>query len=155
MNFIRPLWFEAHNVRALLPLNSQVAQAPAVRRSSCVISIMTKMKEFVWEYLRPVLGSKGPVARSTVACRRECVRRSLEICKLVILEAYCGLAPVPRGGLSWKGIEMKLHCIWLDSALDLWPPGQFELGFFSSRIGCSEKECATLFSRRSRKLTNG
>ena len=26
----------------------------------------------------------------------------------------------------------------LDSALDLWPPSHFELGFFPSRIGCSE-----------------
>ena len=50
---------------------------------------------------------------------------------------------------------MKLHCIWLDSALNLWPPGHFELGFFSSWIGCSEMERVTLFSRRSRKLTNG
>ena len=46
---------------------------------------------------------------------------------------------------------MKLQNMCLDSALDLWPPGYFELGFFASRIGCSEMEYATLFSLRSRK----
>ena len=30
----------------------------------------------------------------------------------------------------------------LDSSLDLWPSGNFELGLFASRIGCSEMECA-------------
>ena len=32
----------------------------------------------------------------------------------------------------------------LDSALDLWPPGHFELGFFASRIRRSEMECSAL-----------
>ena len=32
----------------------------------------------------------------------------------------------------------------LDSALDLWPPGHFALGFFASRIGRSEMECSAL-----------
>ena len=49
---------------------------------------------------------------------------------------------------------MKLQNMCLDSALDLWPPGYFELGFFASRIGCSEMEYATLFSLRSRKPRN-
>ena len=31
----------------------------------------------------------------------------------------------------------------LDSALDLWPPGHFALGFFA-RIGRSEMECSAL-----------
>ena len=103
-----PLWFDAHKRIKLLPMSSQAAQAPFVRRSSCVISVMTKMKEFVWEYLRPLLGNKGPRRQlastqlvSTVAFRGECVRGSLETCKLEILEANCGLALVPRGGLSW------------------------------------------------------
>ena len=43
---------------------------------------------------------------------------------------------------------MKLQIIWLDSALDsaldLWPLGHFEHGFFVSQIGYSEMECATL-----------
>ena len=29
---------------------------------------------------------------------------------------------------------MKLQYKFLDSALDLWPPGHFELRFFASRI---------------------
>ena len=32
----------------------------------------------------------------------------------------------------------------LDSSLDLWPSGNFELGLFASWIGCSEMECAAL-----------
>lgn len=40
-----PLWFEAHNLRALLPLSSQAPQAPALRWSSCLIRVMAKMKE--------------------------------------------------------------------------------------------------------------
>ena len=39
---------------------------------------------------------------------------------------------------------MKLQCMCLDSALDLTPLGHFELGFFASRIGRSEMECAAL-----------
>ena len=55
-----PLWFEIHNLRALLPLSSQATQSPAVRWSSCLMSVMAKMKEIVWEYLRPFIRSKGP-----------------------------------------------------------------------------------------------
>ena len=33
---------------------------------------------------------------------------------------------------------MKLQYMCLDSALDLWPPGHFELGFSASRIRRSE-----------------
>ena len=40
---------------------------------------------------------------------------------------------------------MKLQYMCLDSALDLWPPGHFALGFFASRIGRSEMECSTYF----------
>ena len=44
----------------------------------------------------------------------------------------------------------------LDSALDLWPPGHFELGFLASRIGRSEMECSALgFSYASCKPRNG
>ena len=32
----------------------------------------------------------------------------------------------------------------LDSALDLWSPGNYELRFIASRIGRSEMECAAL-----------
>ena len=32
----------------------------------------------------------------------------------------------------------------LDSTLDLWPPGHFELGFFASQIGRLEIECSAL-----------
>ena len=39
---------------------------------------------------------------------------------------------------------MKLQYMCLDSALDLWPPGHFALGFFASRIGRSEMECSAL-----------
>ena len=39
---------------------------------------------------------------------------------------------------------MKLQYMSLDSALDLWPPGHFELGFLASRIGLSEMKCAAL-----------
>ena len=39
---------------------------------------------------------------------------------------------------------MKLQYVCLDSALDLWPPGHFELGFFASRIRRSEMECSAL-----------
>ena len=39
---------------------------------------------------------------------------------------------------------MKLRYMCLDSALDLWPPGHFELGCFASRIGRSQIECAAL-----------
>ena len=42
-----PLWFDAHKRIKLLPMSSQAAQAQFVRRSSCVISVMTKMKEFL------------------------------------------------------------------------------------------------------------
>ena len=45
------------------------------------------MKEFVWEYLRLLLGGKGPRRQlalpklvSTVACCGECVHGSLETC---------------------------------------------------------------------------
>ena len=44
----------------------------------------------------------------------------------------------------------------LDSALDLWPPGHFELGFFASRIRRSEMECSALgFSYERWKPRNG
>ena len=39
---------------------------------------------------------------------------------------------------------MKLQYMCLDSALDLWPPGHFELGFFASRIGRAAMEYAAL-----------
>ena len=48
---------------------------------------------------------------------------------------------------------MKLQYICLDSALDLWPPCHFELGFFPSRIGRYETECFP--SLRSSKSRNG
>ena len=39
---------------------------------------------------------------------------------------------------------MKLQYICLDSALDLWPPGHFALGFFASGIERSEMEVSAL-----------
>ena len=39
---------------------------------------------------------------------------------------------------------MKLKYTCLYTALDLWPPGHFELGFLAFRIGLSEMECAAL-----------
>ena len=85
-----------------------MAQVPAVRRSSYEISVMAKMKKFVWEYLRPLLGSKGPGRQlpstqlvSTVGCLEERVCESLATCKREFLEANCGLASVPLEGLSW------------------------------------------------------
>ena len=39
---------------------------------------------------------------------------------------------------------MKLQYMCLDSTLNLWAPGHFELGFFASRIGRSEVGCAAL-----------
>ena len=39
---------------------------------------------------------------------------------------------------------MKLKFMCLDSALDLWPPGHFSLGFFASGTGRSEMECSAL-----------
>ena len=39
---------------------------------------------------------------------------------------------------------MKLLYMCVESALDLWPLGHCELGFFASRIGRSEMECAAL-----------
>ena len=39
---------------------------------------------------------------------------------------------------------MKLQYMRLDSTLNLWPPGHFELGFFCFRIGRSEVGCAAL-----------
>ena len=77
-------------------------------------------------------------------CQGWCVRGLLEIYKLEIFEANCGLASDARGRLSLYWIEMKLQYICLDSALDLWPPGHFALGFFASRIGRSEMECSAL-----------
>ena len=51
---------------------------------------------------------------------------------------------------------MKLQCMCLDSALDLWPPGHFALGFFASQIGRSEMECSALgFSFVRGKPRNG
>ena len=51
---------------------------------------------------------------------------------------------------------MKLQYICLDSALDLWPPGHFALGFFASRIERSEMEVSALgFSFVRRKPRNG
>ena len=41
-----------------LPVYPQAAQAPAVRWSSCVIKIMGKIWEFLWEYLQPLFGIK-------------------------------------------------------------------------------------------------
>ena len=38
---------------------------------------------------------------------------------------------------------MKLQHMCLDSAMDLWPPGHFELGFFPSWMGRSEMECTS------------
>ena len=37
---------------------------------------------------------------------------------------------------------MKLQYMCLDSVMDLWPPGHFELGFSASRLGRPEMECA-------------
>ena len=39
---------------------------------------------------------------------------------------------------------MKLQYMSLDSTLDLWSPGHFELGFFASQIGRLEIECSAL-----------
>ena len=39
---------------------------------------------------------------------------------------------------------MKLKYMCSDSALDLWPPGHFALGFFASRIERSEMEVSAL-----------
>ena len=39
---------------------------------------------------------------------------------------------------------MKLQYMCLDSALDLWAPVHFELGFFASRNRRSEMECSAL-----------
>ena len=39
---------------------------------------------------------------------------------------------------------MKLQYMCLESALDLWPLGHCELGFFAFRIGRSEMKCAAL-----------
>ena len=51
---------------------------------------------------------------------------------------------------------MKLKYMCSDSALDLWPPGHFALGFFASRIGRSEMECSALgFSYELGKPRNG
>ena len=51
---------------------------------------------------------------------------------------------------------MKLQYMSLDSALDLWPPGHFELGFFASQIGRLEIECSALgFSYVRGKPRNG
>ena len=41
---------------------------------------------------------------------------------------------------------MKPQYICLNSELDLWPLGHFDLGVFASRIGRSEMECAALGS---------
>ena len=41
---------------------------------------------------------------------------------------------------------MKLQYMCLNSALDLWPLGRFELGVFASRIERSKMECAALGS---------
>ena len=43
------------------PSKPQVAQAPAMRWSSCEIRVMAKLQEFVWEYLRRPLGIKNTV----------------------------------------------------------------------------------------------
>ena len=51
---------------------------------------------------------------------------------------------------------MKLQYMCLDSALDLWSPGHFELGFFASQIGRLEIECSALgFSYVRGKPRNG
>ena len=51
---------------------------------------------------------------------------------------------------------MKLQYMSLDSALDLWSPGHFELGFFASQIGRLEIECSALgFSYVRGKPRNG
>ena len=51
---------------------------------------------------------------------------------------------------------MKLQYMSLDSALDLWSPGHFELGFFASQIGRLEIECSALgFSYARGKPRNG
>ena len=51
---------------------------------------------------------------------------------------------------------MKLQYMCLDSALDLWPPGHFEVGFFASQIGRLEIECSALgFSYVCGKPRNG
>ena len=39
---------------------------------------------------------------------------------------------------------MKLQHMRLDSVMDFWPPGHFELGYFASWIGHSEMECTAL-----------
>ena len=77
-------------------------------------------------------------------CQVSSVRGLLEIYKLEIFEANCGLASDARGWLSLYWIEMKLQYMYLDSALDLWPPGHFALGFFASRIERSEMKCSAL-----------
>ena len=61
-----------------------------------------------------------------------------------------------RGRLSLYWIEMKLKYMCLDSALYLWPPGHFALGFFASRIGRSKMECSAFgFSYVRWKPRNG
>ena len=51
---------------------------------------------------------------------------------------------------------MKLKYLYLDSALDLWPPGHLVLEFFASQIGRLEMECSALgFSYVRWKPRNG
>ena len=40
--------------------NAQAAQCPAVRWSSCEITVMAELYKFVWKYLRPLLSRYSP-----------------------------------------------------------------------------------------------
>ena len=93
---------------------------------------------------------------STIVCQGWCGRGLLETSKLEFFEANYGLASVARRRLSLQWIEMKLHYMCLDSALDLWPPGHFALEVFASRNGRLEMECSALgFSYVRWKPQNG
>ena len=89
----------------------------------------------------------------TVVCQGWCVGGLLETYKLEIFEANCGLVGC-KGKIdfvvNWNETTV------LDSALDLWSPGHFALGFFASRIRRLEMECSALgFSYVSWKPRNG
>ena len=89
----------------------------------------------------------------TVVCQGWCVGGLLETYKLEIFEAICSLVGC-KGKIdfvvSWNETTV------LDSALDLWSPGHFTLGFFTSRIRRLEMECSALgFSYVSWKPRNG
>ena len=93
--------------------------------------------------IRQIL-AKIPHLTSTLRCLLfDCLLRWKEpILAIYLFWGFSTYIRKARAAHHFRSPDLRWMC--LDSALDLWPLSHFSLGFFASRIGRSEMECAAL-----------